>query len=62
MSNDPLIKAFLIELSNAIKDETEAIVQSPFESMYSVGRAQGRIDGLKKAIETLYRISEEQDT
>ena len=62
MTSDPLIKAFLSEMNKIIKDETESLVSAPFEQMYTVGRLQGRIDGLKTALETLYKISEEQDT
>lgn len=62
MTSDPLIKAFLLEMNKIIKDETDALVSAPFEQMYTVGRSQGRIDGLKTALETLYKISEEQDT
>lgn len=61
MISDPLIRAYIAEINKVLKEETEAFVSAPFDSMYVVGRSQGKVDGLRAALEIFYKISEELD-
>jgi hypothetical protein len=62
MIQDPLVRIFITEVNRALKEESEALVSAPFDRLYTLGRAQGKIDGLKSALEILFKISEELDT
>ena len=60
MVRDPLITAYLQEVHQQISVEIEALTAGAFEQLHQVARIQGRIDGLKAALQLLTKVAEEQ--
>lgn len=43
------------------KELLSALANTPFDSLYQVGRTQGKLDGLKLAMQLLHGVIEDQD-
>ena len=63
MSEDTLIAMFISRMHQKIRDESTDLTNARFDDMYAVGLFQGRVHGLKAALEVLEAVLEarEQD-
>ena len=61
MANDDVMVASLVWIKDAIKTLQNDIAHSKFDSLYDLGRLQGRVTGLEQAILIIEGKLEELD-
>ena len=61
MINDRFLGDYIGKLKAQIRELQCDIAETPFTDMYSVGRLQGRVLGLKESQAILEQLLEEQD-
>lgn len=60
MPRNDLTAKYLAALQGVLTEEIEGMTRIAFSDMYSVGRVQGKIDGIKIAIRVLEEVIEDQ--
>lgn len=61
MIRDALVTAYMNEMHQQLSVEVESLTAGAFEQLHQVARVQGRIDGLRMALQLLSKVAEEQD-
>ena len=61
MINDKFIAQYVGALKQSISDVKDALANGRHDDLYSVGRLQGHVDGLKSALELLEADLEAMD-
>lgn len=61
MSEDALITTFIARMHQRIRDESTDLSNARFDNMYEVGVFQGRIHGLRQAMQELEAVLEARE-
>ncbi len=57
---DPIVSRLVQAIHEEIHEAHLALAKTPFDSLYSVGKVQGKIEGLAAALEILKAAIEDQ--